>query len=86
MKIKVFTTISESYSHGDLDSSDKKYFMTKKLRDDYFNNVLRNDYLSNEYLEEYELNHFCAKTGSKRWSYFIEKNQEELEIIEEKTW
>ena len=85
MKINVFTVVNESYSYGDLNSSNKKYFTTKELRDDYFD-FLRKDYLENMDMEEYEENSFCAKTGYKRWAYSISKVEEELEIIDTKNW
>jgi hypothetical protein len=85
MKIKVFTTINESYDSGDLNDSHKKYFMTKELRDSYFN-FLRKDYLENVGLEEYQENCFHEKTGSQSWAYSIEKGEEELEIIESEAW
>jgi len=83
MKIHVFTTIDESWDSGDLNSSHKKYFSTKELRDDYFKNVLRLNYSENEYLEEYEPNGFHTKPG---WAYSISKDEEDLEIVESKIW
>ena len=86
MKIQVYTTIDESWDSGDLNSTEIKYFISKELRDDYFENILKLNYSSNEYLEEYVPNRFCEKTGRQRWSYIIEKGEDELEIIEEKNW
>ena len=85
-QIKVYTTIDESWDSGTLNSTDKKYFNTPELRDDYFENVLKYGYTTNDYLEEYEPNSFCEKTGKQRWAYSIEKGEETIEIIEEKTW
>lgn len=84
MKIHVYTTIDESWRHGDLNSSTKKFFMTEQLRDEYFK-FLRNDYIVNMNMHEYDINHFESKQ-SRRWSYSIDKGEEELEIIEEKNW
>jgi hypothetical protein len=86
MKIKVYTTINESRDSGNLNSSDKKYFNSAELRDDYFKNVLRKSYASDDYLEEYIPNNFCNKIGHQRWAYSIDKGEEEIEIIETKTW
>jgi hypothetical protein len=41
MVIKVYTTINESWDSGTLNSTEKMYFKTEELRDDYFENVLR---------------------------------------------
>ena len=84
MKIKVFFVLDESFSYGDLNNSSKKFFATSELRDDYFE-FLRKDYSENQGLSEYMQNHFQPEFSS-RWSYYIEKGEEELEIIEEKTW
>jgi len=87
MKIKVFTTINESWDYGDLNSAKKKYFISEELRNDYFENVLKEYYKSFDDLEEYEPNNFCEKLPSRqRWSYHIEKDEEELEIFETKFW
>ena len=86
MKIKVYTTTDESYSHGDLNNSNKMYFISKELRDEYFD-FLRKYYLENlDMFELDEINSFTPKSGSGRWSYHIEKGEEDLEIIEEKNW
>lgn len=85
MQIKVFTTIDESWDSGDFNNSHKTYFTTEELRDDYFDNILRAHYLNHD-MEEYKPNSFCEKTGSKRWSYSIGKDEETIKIIEEKTW
>ena len=84
-QIKVYTTIDESWDDGILNSTEKKYFNTPELRDDYFENVLRRGYLDLN-LEEYEPNSFCEKTGRQRWAYSVDKGEETIEIIEEKTW
>jgi hypothetical protein len=87
MKIKVFTTINESWDSGDLNSTKKKYFISEELRNDYFKNVLREYYKSFNDLEEYEPDHFCEKMPSRQhWSYYIGKDEEELEIFENKYW
>ncbi len=85
MKIKVFVVVDESWDSGDLNNRHEKYFVNKELRDDYFE-FLRKDYLENMNLEEYDKNKFQAKTGYQRWSYFIDKEEKELEIIEQKNW
>lgn len=87
MVIKVYTTINESWDSGTLNSTEKMYFKTEELRDDYFENVLRKDYISSEMLEEYQPNSFCEKLPSRqRWAYSIEKSSEIIIIVEEKTW
>lgn len=85
MKIHVFAIIEESYRHGDLNNQIKKYFNSKELRDDYFE-FLKKDYIENMNMEEYKLNHFSEKSEYSKWSYYIEKVEEDLEIIESKTW
>ena len=85
MKIHVFVVVDESYSYGDLELSEEKYFTTEELRDDYLD-FLRKDYLEDRDLEEYEPNNFCEKSGRQRWAYGISKNEKDLEIIETKTW
>lgn len=87
MKIKVYTTIDESYDSMDLNSIKKKFFISEELRNDYFENVLREYYLSLDGLEEYEPNYFCEKlTSRQRWSYYIGKDEEDIVIIENKYW
>jgi hypothetical protein len=58
MKIKVYTTIDESWDYGSLNSSEKKYFNSTDLRDDYFENVLRSFYV--KHFEEYNPNDFVT--------------------------
>jgi hypothetical protein len=86
MKIPVFVVIDESYSYGDLNNVDKKYFISEELRDDYFENVLRKKYKEDEELEEISENQFDQKGENIRWSYNIGKGKSSLEIIESKTW
>jgi len=87
MKIKVYTTIDESWDSGDLNSTSKHYFISSELRDDYFENVLRAYYVSLESLEEYKPNSFCEKLPSRqRWAYTIDKGEEDMLIIETKNW
>lgn len=83
MKIKVYTTADESYHNGDLNDRKVKYFSNEELRDDYFDNVLRKYYISIQ-LDEYEPNHFG--NSDSKWSYFISKGEEKIEIIDEKSW
>jgi len=41
MKIHVFTVTEESYHHGDLNNSTKKFFKREDLRDDYYEYLIR---------------------------------------------
>jgi hypothetical protein len=87
MKIKVYTTINESYRYGDLDYKYEIHFISEELRDDYFENVLRKGYIENEHLEEYEENNFESKNkDDQKWCYSIGKKEEEIEIIDKKIW
>ena len=85
MKIHVFVVIDESFRYGDLESSKKYYFISKELQDDYFE-FLRKDFIENQDMIEYEKNSFEHKSGNSKWAYYIDKFEENLEIIETKNW
>jgi hypothetical protein len=82
MKIHVFTVIEESYHHGDLDKSDKRFFNLKELRDDYYESLIRY-YKNGLQLVDHGNGDF---DDNHAWSYHIGKGEEDLEIIEEKNW
>jgi len=87
MKIKVYTTVNDGYRWGDLDHRSEMHFVSEELCDDYFENVLRKGYVENDQLYEYEKNNFESKNkDNQKWSYSIGKKEEEIEIIDKKTW
>jgi len=82
MKIHVFTVIEESYRHGDLNNSHKKFFATKELRDEYYEH-LKKYYKVELLLVDRGNGDF---SDNYNWAYSIQVGEEDLEIIEEKNW
>lgn len=87
MKIHVFTVTEESYRYGDFNNSETKFFKTIELRDEYYYFVI-NDYLNNRDLIKLDGegdygNDYC---DDGKWSYHIERDDKDIEIIEEKNW
>ena len=81
MIIKTFTTIDETYEKGVICDKKVLYFSTEDLRDDYFINVMRELYLEQDWPEPQD-NVF----GIGQWTHRLKKGQEELVIINIKTW
>jgi hypothetical protein len=84
MIIHYYITVEESWRSSDLNNTSTLHFATKELRDDYFENILRKKYVENINLTEYSKNHWG--TSDDKWSYSIYTDDDELEIIEKKTW
>jgi hypothetical protein len=82
MNTHVFIVIEESYRHGDLNSSTKKLFKRKELRDDYYEFLIRY-YKNGLQLVDQGNGDF---DDNHAWSYHVGKGEEDLEIIEERNW
>jgi hypothetical protein len=83
MKIHVFTTVDESYRYGSLNDSEKKFFISEELRDEYYKFVY-SDYKDNMKLIDHGAGDF--NDTNYKWAYSITKGEEDLEIIDEKNW
>jgi len=81
--MKVYKIYETSYRYGDENGVTENIFSTPEIRDDYFNLLYK---MSKENTSLHEIEDI--KTNDKfvfeagKWSYYTEKSDEELNIIE----